>query len=150
MPFWVFTSVFTPVETSILGGKLPALDLKVADAVQDDLEDVPHRGVVDRTRVPFGHPLQDLLFAPWVVDGGASLGLEHHDLLHDARPLAQSLDERPVDLINPLPELSDPLLCLSIRHRIWNCISAGIRHQEFCSATIGPTSILVARPGKGA
>src|SRR5215210_8116058 len=110
MPFVVFTSVFTPVETFILVGKLPALDLKVADAVQDDLEDVPHRGVVDRTGVDLDDLLQDLLLPPRVVDRRANLGLEHHDLLHDARPLAQRLAEFPVDLVNPLPELPDLLL----------------------------------------
>src|SRR5215213_6084022 len=136
MPFWVFTSVFTLVETSMSGGKLPALDLKVADAVQDDLEDVPHRGVVDRTGVALDHALQNLLLALRVVDGGADLGLERHDLLHDARPLAQRLDELPVDLIHPLPEFPDFLLCLGIRHRTWNCtkqpvsLSAGQQGSE--------------------
>src|SRR5215217_8516445 len=103
MPLVVFTSVFTPVETSILGGKLPALDLKVADAVQDELEDVPHRGVVNRTWVALHDAPQDFLFPPGVVDGGTSPRLERHDLLHDARPLAQGIDELPVDLVHPRP-----------------------------------------------
>ena len=76
MPLVVFTSVFTPAETSMLPGKLPALDLKVADAMQDELEDISHRGVVDRTRVALDDPTQDLLLALRVVDGCARLCLE--------------------------------------------------------------------------
>src|SRR5215203_6419027 len=129
MPFVVFTLVFTLAETSMLSWKLPALDLEVADAMQDELEDIPHGGVVDRTRVALDDTTEDLLLAPGVVDGGASLSLEVHDLLHDSRSLAQGLDELPVDLVYPLPELPDSLLYLGIRHRIRNCISAGIRLQ---------------------
>src|SRR5215212_1369549 len=130
MPLVVFTLVFTLAETSILPWKLPALDLEVADAMQDELEDIPHRGVVDRTGVALDHPLQDLLLALRVVDGGSYLRLEIHDLLHDPRPLAQRKDELPVNLVHPLSELPDSLLYLGIRHRIWNCTSVGIRHQE--------------------
>src|ERR671917_908240 len=103
MPLVVFTSVFTLAETFMLPGKLPALDLKVADAMQDELEDISHRGVVDRTRVAIDHPPEDLLLAFGVVDGSPRLCLEIHDLLHDARPLTQRLDELPVDLVYPLP-----------------------------------------------
>src|ERR671921_6689 len=92
MPLVVFTLVFTPAETSMLPGKLPALDLKVADAMQDELEDISHRGVVDRTWVAIDYPPQDLLLTFGVVDGGTRLCLEIHDLLHDARPLAQRQD----------------------------------------------------------
>src|SRR5215203_600615 len=129
MPLAVFTLVFTPAETSILPWKLPTLDLEVADAMQDEFEDIPHRGVVDRTGVALGHPPQDLLLASGIVDGRANLCLEIHDLLHNAGPLAQRQNELPIDLVHPLPELPDSLLYLGIRHRIWNCTSVGIRHQ---------------------
>src|SRR5215207_5276945 len=129
MPLVVFTLVFTPAETSMLPGKLPTLDLKVADAMQYDLEDVSHRGVVDRTRIAFDYPLQNLLLTLRVVDGGTCLGLERHDLLHEARPLAQRPDELLVYLVHPLPELLDFLLHLSIRHRICDCTSVGFRYQ---------------------
>src|SRR5919107_1780235 len=92
MPLVVFTLVFTLAETSILPGKLPALDLEVADAMQDELEDISHRGVVDRTWVAIDHPPEDLLLALGVVGGAPRLCLEIHDLLHDARPLAQCQD----------------------------------------------------------
>src|SRR5687768_16983289 len=118
--------VFTLAETSMSPGKLPALALKIADAMQDELEDVPHRGVVDRTGVALDHPTQELLLAFGVIDWGTRLCLEIYDLLHDARPLAQRQDEILVDLVYPLPELPDSLLYLGIRHRIWNCTSVGI------------------------
>src|SRR5829696_3110259 len=75
MPLVVLTWVFTPAETSILVVELPALDLEVADAMQDELEDVSHRGVVDRTGVAFDHPTQNLLFALGVVDVGPASDL---------------------------------------------------------------------------
>src|ERR687894_337795 len=106
----------------MLPGKLPALDLEVTDTMQDELEDIPHRGVVDRTGVAIDHPTQDLLLALGVVDGGPHLCLEIHDLLHGPRPLGQRKDVVPVALVHPLPDLPDPPLYLGIRHKTWNCI----------------------------
>ena len=70
MPLAVFTSVFTPVKRPSLPGKLPALDLEVPDAVQYELEDVAHGGVVDGTRVHLHDLPQDLLLTLRVVDRG--------------------------------------------------------------------------------
>src|SRR5215203_5749139 len=126
MPLVVFTLVFTLAETSMLPGKLPALDLEVADAMQDELEDISHRGVVDRTWVAIDHAPENLLLAFGVVDGGPRLCLE-------------------------IPELPYSLLYFGICHRIWNCTSVGFRHQKNSRGQqSGSHPTLVARPGKGA
>src|ERR687886_11798 len=114
------------VKRPSLSGKLSPLDLKVPDAVQDQLEDVAHRGVVDGTGVLLYDPPQYLLLAPGVVDGCPRRGLERHDLLHDARPLVQGSDKLSVDLVDPLPELPYLLLQLRIFHR--TCDSIYTKH----------------------
>ena len=68
MPLAVLTSVLRSVKRPSLPGKLPALDLEVPDAVQYQLEDVAHGGVVDGTRVHLHDLAQDLLLTLRVVD----------------------------------------------------------------------------------
>jgi hypothetical protein len=71
--------------------------------VQDQLEDLAHRGVVDRARILLDDLLQDLFLALGVEDRHPGLGLYPGEVLHDLRPLAERPDQLQVDLVDPLP-----------------------------------------------
>ena len=99
------------------------MDFQIPDTVQDELEDLTHRRVVDGTLVLFGDLSEDLLLPPGVEEGLARLGLYRHQLLHYARPLVEDAYELPVNLVYPAPEILYPVLRARIIHRRGNDIN---------------------------
>src|SRR5215210_3193316 len=85
--------------------------------MQDELEDLTYRRVVDGPLVLLGDLSENLLLAPGIEEGLPRLGFYGHDLLHDARPLVEVAYELPVDLVHPDPEILYSVLRARVIHR---------------------------------